>query len=231
MYERSEADRYQAQRSMEFALNRNLRSQEFAHNLSLLNRCKKHYSIMGIVYFIPLIIYFLVAFIFGFLTGSFTAALFALFECPLIAYLALKSFYSHKDMTLILLLATLFIVQVALFVLAPKEPQGIFKFNIAGKCSWIHLVMAVIEGSLAAWNIFTNITYHKLEEADGFPQFNERFFEQEMDKRGSAIKDPYQLELERRMRTASDAMSDVGATGQEPVGYNSSHTTGQMDEI
>ena len=47
MYEQSEADRYQAQRSMEFALNRNLRSQEFAHNLSLLNRSKKHYSIMA----------------------------------------------------------------------------------------------------------------------------------------------------------------------------------------
>jgi len=186
---------------------------------------------MGIVYFIPLIIYFIVSLVYGFLTGSFTAAIIALFECPLLGYLALRSFYSHKDITLILILAILGVVQLILFMLAPLEPQGIFKFNIAGKCGWIHLVMTLIVGAMAVWNIRTNIAYHKLEAADGFPHFNERFFEQEMDIRGSAIKDPYQQQMEDRMRTASDAMSDVGSSGQELSKYTEVHTPSEMDSI
>ena len=229
MYNQSEAERIARQR--EFAFNRKAKGQEFAHNLAILNRCKKSYSIMGIVYFIPLIIYFIVSLVYGFLTGSFTAAIIALFECPLLGYLALRSFYSHKDITLILILAILGVVQLILFMLAPLEPQGIFKFNIAGKCGWIHLVMTLIVGAMAVWNIRTNIAYHKLEAADGFPHFNERFFEQEMDIRGSAIKDPYQQQMENRMRTASDAMSDVGSSGQELSKYTEVHTPSEMDSI
>ncbi|WP_028519487.1 hypothetical protein [Ruminococcus flavefaciens] len=229
MYNQSEAEQIARQR--ELAFNRNARGQEFAHNLAILNRCKKSYSIMGIVYFIPLIIYFIVSLAYGFITGSFTASVIAVFECPLLGYLALRSFYSHKDITLILILAILGVVQLILFVVAPLEPQGIFKFNIAGKCGWLHLIMALIEGSLAVWNMVTNIAYHKLEEADGFPHFNERFFEQEMDIRGSAIKDPYQQKLEDRMRTASDAMNDAGASGQELSRYTEVHTPSEMDSI
>ncbi|HNZ97936.1 hypothetical protein [Ruminococcus sp.] len=229
MYNQAEAERIARQR--EFAFNRKAKGQEFAHNLAILNRCKKSYSIMGIVYFIPLIIYFIVSLVYGFLTGSFTAAIIALFECPLLGYLALRSFYSHKDITLILILAILGVVQLILFMLAPLEPQGIFKFNIAGKCGWIHLVMTLIVGAMAVWNIRTNIAYHKLEAADGFPHFNERFFEQEMDIRGSAIKDPYQQQMEDRMRTASDAMSDVGSSGQELSKYTEVHTPSEMDSI
>ncbi len=229
MYNQAEAERIARQR--EFAFNRKAKGQEFAHNLAILNRCKKSYSIMGIVYFIPLIIYFIVSLVYGFLTGSFTAAIIALFECPLLGYLALRSFYSHKDITLILILAILGVVQLVLFMLAPLEPQGIFKFNIAGKCGWIHLVMTLIVGAMAVWNIRTNIAYHKLEAADGFPHFNERFFEQEMDIRGSAIKDPYQQQMEDRMRTASDAMSDVGSSGQELSKYTEVHTPSEMDSI
>lgn len=229
MYNQSEAEQIARQR--ELAFNRNTRGQEFAHNLAILNRCKKSYSIMGIVYFIPLIIYFIVSLAYGFITGSFTASVIAVFECPLLGYLALRSFYSHKDITLILILAILGVVQLILFVVAPLEPQGIFKFNIAGKCGWLHLIMALIEGSLAVWNMVTNIAYHKLEAADGFPHFNERFFEQEMDIRGSAIKDPYQQKMEDRMRTASDAMNDAGASGQELSRYTEVHTPSEMDSI
>lgn len=229
MYNQSEAEQIARQR--ELAFNRNTRGQEFAHNLAILNRCKKSYSIMGIVYFIPLIIYFIVSLAYGFITGSFTASVIAVFECPLLGYLALRSFYSHKDITLILILAILGVVQLILFVVAPLEPQGIFKFNIAGKCGWLHLIMALIEGSLAVWNMVTNIAYHKLEAADGFPHFNERFFEQEMDIRGSAIKDPYQQKMEDCMRTASDAMNDAGASGQELSRYTEVHTPSEMDSI
>ena len=90
MYNQAEAEQIARQR--EFAFNRKAKGQEFAHNLAILNRCKKSYSIMGIVYFIPLIIYFIVSLVYGFLTGSFTAAIIALFECPLLGYLALRSF-------------------------------------------------------------------------------------------------------------------------------------------
>ena len=118
--------------------NRNVRSMEFAKNLSLLNRCKKRYSFMGIVYIVPMFMYFIVTLIYGMLTGSFSAFLVAIFECPLLAFLAYKSFYHQKDLAAMLIIAILLLVQGLLHVLSKYEPEGVLNFGIAGKCFWIH---------------------------------------------------------------------------------------------
>ncbi|WP_297958571.1 hypothetical protein [uncultured Ruminococcus sp.] len=211
--------------------NRNVRSMEFAKNLSLLNRCKKRYSFMGIVYIVPMFMYFIVTLIYGMLTGSFSAFLVAIFECPLLAFLAYKSFYHQKDLAAMLIIAILLLVQGLLHVLSKYEPEGVLNFGIAGKCFWIHLVFALIVGGMAALNLTTNFTYHKLEEADGFPHFNERFFEQEMDRQQFGIKNPFQQEMERRMKTASDSMSDIGMSGKSMEKYTEVHKPSEMEEL
>ena len=211
--------------------NRMMKSREFAHNLTLLNRCKRHYSVMGIVYLVPIAIYFLATFGYGMSTGSFTPFLIALIECPLLAFLAFRSFYSHRDLSLIIIFLTLTAVQLTLWKLAPYEPQSLFKFNIISKCFWIHLIFALIIAAVAVFNIFTNITYHKLEAADGFPHFNERMFDQEMDRRQYGIKDPYQQQMEERMRTASDTMSDIGMPDAAPKSSAEEHKPGEMQSL
>ncbi|EWM52908.1 hypothetical protein [Ruminococcus flavefaciens] len=193
----------------DLARNRNIRAQEFAHNRALMNKCTKRYNTMGILYFVPLLIYIPVTIGFAFITGSFIPFVDALIVCPLLAFLAWRSFYHKHDLMIIFLFIVLFTNQFLLVKLAPYEDAGFFKFRIMGKCSVGHLIILLIIGSVAVLNFITNMTYHKLEEADGFPQFNERFFDQEMDIRQSRIKDPFQAEMERRQRTASDSMADI----------------------
>ena len=95
----------------------------------------------------------------------------------------------------------------------------------------MHLVLLAIVGTAAVINLKINITYHKLEEADGFPQFNERFFDQEMDIKQYGIKDPYQQMIDDRKRTASDSMSDVVLPQSSPDGHIADAKQGTMDEL
>ena len=55
----------------------------------------------------------------------------------------------------------------------------------------------------------TNIVFHKLEEADGYPHFNERFFEQNMNSIQFAIKDPYKEQFEKLKQTATNEMTEL----------------------
>jgi hypothetical protein len=95
----------------------------------------------------------------------------------------------------------------------------------------MHLVLLAIVSTAAVINLKINITYHKLEEADGFPQLNERFFEQEMDIRQYGIKNPYQQMIDDRKRTASDSMSDVTIPQNSPDGHIGETKQGSMDEL
>ena len=50
----------------ELSINRNMKSIEFAHNLTLLNRVNRIRSLLVIFYFAPLIVYLPVAIFMGF---------------------------------------------------------------------------------------------------------------------------------------------------------------------
>ena len=117
--------------------------------------------------------------------------------------------------------------QLLLSFLSPYENKLFYDFNIFGKFSVMHLVMLAIVGTAAVINLKINITYHKLEASDGFPQFNERFFEQEMDIRQGRIKDPYQQMIDDRRRTASDTMTDIGSI----PAAGKTDSSGGMDEL
>jgi hypothetical protein len=76
-----------------------------------------------------------------------------------------------------------------------------------------------------------NIQYHKLEECEGFPHFNERFFEQEMDKKQSEIKDPYQDKMDKRSRYSSNEMTDVDFDDHKYQEYPKNEGSDTMDSI
>ncbi|WP_303803783.1 hypothetical protein [Ruminococcus flavefaciens] len=215
----------------ELGYNRSVRSQEFAHNRTLYNRVQKVRSKLIFFYIAPLAVYLPTAIFMGLISYVVAGALDALIVVPIAAYLAWKGCYRYHDFSLMVLIGVLVINQLLLMFLSPYENKLFYDFNIFGKFSIMHLVLLVIVGTAAVINLKINITYHKLEEADGFPQFNERFFDQEMDIKQYGIKDPYQQMIDDRKRTASDSMSDVVLPQSSPDGHIADAKQGTMDEL
>ena len=215
----------------ELGYNRNVKSQEFAHNRTLYNRVQKVRSKLIIFYIAPLAVYLPAAIFMGIISYVVAGALDAVIVIPIAAYLAWRGCYNYHDFSLVALIGVLVINQLLLMFLSPYENKLFYDFNIFGKFSIMHFVLLAIVGTAAVINLKINITYHKLEEADGFPQFNERFFEQEMDIRQGKIKDPYQQMIDDRKRTASDSMSDVTIPQNSPDGYTENKKPSTMDEI
>ena len=215
----------------ELGYNRNVRSQEFAHNRTLYNRVQSIRSKLIYFYIAPLAVYLPAAIFMGLISYVVAGALDAVIVIPLAAYLAWKGCYRYHDFSLITLLGVLGINQLLLMFLSPYENKLFYDFNIFGKFSLMHLVLLAIVGTAAVINLKINMTYHKLEEADGFPQFNERFFEQEMDIRQYGIKNPYQQMIDDRKKTASDSMSDVALPTDRFDGYIEEHKPNSMDEL
>ncbi|MDD7517641.1 hypothetical protein [Ruminococcus flavefaciens] len=214
----------------ELIFNRNLRAQEFAHNRTVYNRIQKLRSLLVIFYFAPLAVYLPVAIFMGFITYVTVAAVDAVILVALAGYLAWQGCYRYKDFSLILLLVVLVCNQLLLSFMSPYENVLLYKFNVLNKCALIHLILLIICGTAAIINLKINITYHKLEESDVFPHFNERFFDQEMDKRQYGIKDPYQLKMEKLQKNASSDMSDVSVADLKERS-NSENNSGYMDGI
>ena len=211
----------------ELSINRNMKSIEFAHNLTLLNRVNRIRSLLVIFYFAPLIVYLPVAIFMGFITNVTAASLDAILIVPIIGYCAWQACYRYRDIMAILVIAILGANQFLLWIISPYENKLFHDFQVLTKCFWIHLVLFCIVGTAALINLKVNMTYHKLEGCDGFPHFNERFFDQEMDRHQYGIKDPYQQKVDNFQRTASDEMSDIVLPDSIP----NSGSSGTMDEI
>jgi hypothetical protein len=211
----------------ELSLNRNTKSVEFAHNLTLLNRVNRTRSLLVIFYYAPLIVYLPVAIFMGFITNVTAASLDALLIVPIVGYCAWQACYRYRDIMAILVIGILGANQLLLWVISPYENKLFHDFKVLTKCFWIHLVLFTIVGTAALINLKINMIYHKLENCDGFPHFNERFFDQEMDRHQFGIKDPYQQKVDNFQKTASNEMSDIILPESIPV----SDSSGTMDEI
>ena len=96
---------------------------------------------------------------------------------------------------------------------------------------WVFMIYTVGALILGAFNLKTNLTYHYLEEQPGFPLFNERAEEQRYNKIQRGIKDQFQQEMERRMKTAADSMGDLGTASGQLEKYVPEHKPSDMDSI
>lgn len=215
----------------ELARNREILAQDFAHNRTMMNRINKIRSLLFFMYFPPMIVYVPVAFFMGFITNVSVAGLDALIVIPFVAYCAFQACYRYRDFMAILVIAALIVNQLLLMFLSPYENSMFHKFEIFHKCSIIHFVLLAICGTAAVINLKTNIRYHKLEECEGFPHFNERFFDQEMDRQQSKIKDPYQDKMDTRIRHSSDEMTDIDFGDRKYQEYPKNNGSDTMDSI
>ena len=218
--------------------NRELKAKEFAHNLTLLNKCKKTYFRLIIAYmfsltFFPLLSFFL-------MLGSVFAddTIFLTFESVLVyspaIYCAWQAAYRKRDLFVLFTGGLAVLNQLILSVFkkyANGEYLKYFKFDSIGYTSKIHLVLLAVILIIAAVNMKTNRTFHELEEADGYPHFNERFFDQNMNSKQIAIQDPYQQRFDSLKRTSSDHMSELPAPESKLDDHVDNYRNGYMDDV
>lgn len=215
------------QNTMEMYHNREIKAQEFAHNRTLMNKDKKVRSVIIFFYMAPLAVYLPTAIFMGLISYVVTAALDAVIVVPVTAYCAWLACYRYRDFMAVVVILIMVGNQLLLSFLSPYENKLFYDFDIFNKCALLHLVLLGFVVTAAVINLKLNITYHKLEAADGFPQFNERFFDQEMDRKQYGIKNPYQQAIDERKKTASDTMLDLGSIPLE----RENGSGGGMDSI
>lgn len=167
---------------------------EFAHNKMIMKRCNKAYNIIVTIYAGVCLFYAGVA-VFQILLGATQSAFItfldgiifkgALFFCGFMAC------YKHNTKF------TLFAMIIA-----------VINIFIADGLNELIFAMTVI---LSLATVLYNKEYHYLENQFGFPYFNERFEEQNIDTRQREIKDEYQQNYERYVQNSSSDMSDIGS--------------------
>ena len=211
---------------------------EFARNSRLLKKCRKNYTCIVVIYILTLIFFPLLTFFMVLATVYCPDAVMLFIDSiivfPAALYCSWQASYRRRDLFVIITAAIVAVNQIVLHVLerfATGEYLRFFIFHSVEYCEKIHFVLLMIVLLTAALNMYTNLTYHKLEKADGFPNFSEIFFEQEKDRIQSGIKDPYRVRMEEKMKTASNTMSDVAATGEELEKYHREPTASDMDDV
>lgn len=214
------------------------KAKEFAHNLTLLNKCNKNYKRLIIAYlfsltFFPLLSFFL-------MLGSVFAddTIFLTFESlvvySLAIYCAWQAAHNKRDLFVLFTGGLAVFNQVILIIFkryANGEYLKYFKFDSVGYTSRIHLGLLLIILIIVAVNMKTNIIFHKLEEEDGYPNFNERFFEQDMTSRQLKIRDPYQEKVESLKKTASEEMSELTVQSGTLAGHSDDHRNDYMADV
>ena len=215
-----------------------LKAKEFAHNLTLLNKCNKTYKRLIIAYlfsltFFPLLSFFL-------MLGSVFAddTIFLTFESlvvySLAIYCAWQAAYKKRDLFVLFTGGLVVLNQIILKIFkrfANGEYLKYFKFDSIGYTYKIHLGVLLIILIIVAINMKTNHTFHELEEADGYPNFNERFFDQDMTSRQIRIRDPYQEKFDNLKKTASDQMTELTVKSRKLNAHEDNHKNEYMDDV
>jgi hypothetical protein len=215
-----------------------LKAKEFAHNMTLLNKCNKTYKRLVIAYlfsltFFPLLSFFL-------MLGSVFAddTIFLTFESLIVyslaIYCAWQAAHNKRDLFVIFTGGLAVFNQILLTIFkryANGEYLKYFKFDSVGYTSRIHLGLLMIILIIVAVNMKTNRTFHELEEADGYPNFNERFFEQDMTSRQMNIRDPYQEKFDSLKKTASNEMTGLTVESGKLAEHGNNYRNEYMDDV
>lgn len=154
-------------------------------------KCRKTYTIVPFVYIGMCLFYMMFSFTYLCLDGSIIS--------PIVCIFGFIGAYKKHDLS-VLAAPALLLLNLVFKAISPNSPKISFYF-----C----LLLFISSCVLAYINMKTNIKYHYLEKQVGFPFFNERVEEQRVNKIRREIKDPFQDEYDRRMRTSSSEMGSI----------------------
>ncbi len=186
----------------------------FAIYASDIKKCNKTFNIIPIIYIALFAVYFLVSGLFLICVNY--SAIFSFIDglifAPLTCYLGLIGSYRKHDLAAIAVPAiSMFNVFVLKYGASLKMTfdYGSPSTNVAALMYKFCIVIFIISAFLAYINLKANNKFRFLEKQVGFPYFNVRYEEQRVNKIRHEIKDPFQIEYERRMRTSTSEMSGL----------------------
>lgn len=188
---------------------------EFSKNLCELNRCKKMYNVVSMLYLIPFTAYALTN-----------------------AYMWVLSLFLKID----------YLVDGVIFkalVLAAGYYMGLYRRNnhfallapiVMGTNLLIfdtdmNFLLGIMVFLFSVSTLLINKKYAFLEKQTGFPYFNTRIELENIDRVQRNIKDPYQVELEKRKKTESSEMNVIPDLSQEQIQKKEENRNSYMDEI
>lgn len=187
---------------------------KFAEYASSMKKCRKIFNVIPIAYAVISILYLFLSFVFiiAYNLGAVFALLDGLIFAPTVCYLGFRGAYHRHDLSAIAVPVLSFVNMVILKCVEsnlPGKAYGIAAMNVPRFCFYVCLLIFMASSFMAYINIKANNRFRFLEKQVGFPLFNERAEEQRVEKIRREIKDPFQVEYERRMRTASSEMDSI----------------------
>lgn len=188
---------------------------EIAKNNTAMRRITKIYNRVTIVYAAIYLPYALICLIAGIMMPEINAAgvIFDTFILKSgIVVFGILSCYKHKNSYA--LYALIFQVISAIFNIVSVTFLDLILGMMTTDLSFNSL-LTILSAVLCIITIFSNKQYAYLETQSGFPHFNERRINQEFDKKQREIKDEYQQNYERIIKTSSDTMSDVDLNSRD----------------
>lgn len=167
-------------------------SDEMARNRTLLKKCNGAYNTVTTIYAV-ICGFYAGAILFGMFLGTVSSQLLAFLDGVVfkgaLFFCGFMACYKHDTKF------TLFAMVIALIN------------TFLNDC--INSFICIITIILSVVTAAANKKYHYLENQFGFPYFNERFEEQNLDTRQREIKDEYQQNYERLMKNSSSDMTDI----------------------
>lgn len=189
---------------------------EMARNRKLLKECNRAYNTVTTIYAVICAFYAGVI-LFGMFLGTVNSQLLAFLDGVVfkgaLFFCGLMACYKHDTKF------TLFAMVIALIN------------TFLNDC--INSPVFIITIILSVVTAVANKKYHYLENQFGFPYFSERFEEQNMNTRQREIKDEYQQNYEKYMKTSSSDMTDINSAVRTVDLTKKEDTvrTGTMDDV
>ncbi|MDE6776176.1 MAG: hypothetical protein K2J37_07795 [Ruminococcus sp.] len=206
-----------------------LKDDDILKNAVLMNKCRRIYNTVSILYAGVIVTYSLICLISGFMIVSAAMICDSVFIKPLVIACGFMSIYKKENKFAVYVIC-LQIISVFIFpngdtfldIMMGSRATGI------GSNGFIVILIVVLSG----FTIYANKKYHWLEQQYGFPHFNERQMRYEEELIENSIKDKYQRNYESIVKNNFHDMQELDlSSGKNAVIPESTSESGVMDEI
>lgn len=207
---------------------------DITQNAMTLKKVNRIYRFASILYAAICVPYALVSLFAGFTLGpAFIVVMFfeILLKAGLISCGILSCYTRQKYFVFIA-----FACQLLSAIINPIRGTFLDLFFLEGVTgiSFNRLLFAAVTVA-CVFTLYADAKYSYLEDQEGFPHFNERQLQQEYEIQQSRIKDKYQINYERIVKTSTDEMNDISNSRDtfSPREYSGSSydDDDQMDSI
>lgn len=204
---------------------------EMTHNATLMKRCRRIYNTVSIIY-AGICIPYALSQLFMLILSVSCDQLYLLFDGVIfksaLLFFGYMGCYTKKTKY------ALFAVGVITFnilINAAVNMASYFDYLVGAFLDVNSLIFAAVI-ALAFITALTNRKYHYLEEQFGFPYFNERIEENNLDRIQNSIKSEYQQKYEYLTRKNPHDMQDVSsAVRSADIEASTTHTNTKKDRI